>query len=87
MEYTKLCRKRRIISIEFKVAKDDEDLMEKAKKGKEQIVEKEYYNELKLDKVENILTYCIEPRKCSIFLGSVHLWRFLMCKFYNNYMC
>ncbi len=51
-------RKKGII-VEFKVAKDGEDLEEKAKIGKEQILEKEYYKELQLDKVENILIYSV----------------------------
>ena len=47
------------IIVEFKCAKENEDLIKKAEAGKEQIKEKEYYKELELDRVEKILTYCI----------------------------
>lgn len=47
------------IIVEFKVARENEDIEEKAKIGKEQIISKEYYKELELDKVEKILTYAV----------------------------
>ena len=47
------------IIVEFKVAGENEDAEEKARIGKEQILDKEYYKELELDRVENILTYAI----------------------------
>ena len=50
------------IIIEFKLAKENEDLTKKAEEGKKQIVEKEYYKELELDRVEKILTYSIAFR-------------------------
>ena len=50
------------IIIEFKLAKDDEDLEKKAQEGKEQIKNKEYYKELELNGVKNILTYGISFR-------------------------
>ena len=50
------------IIVEFKVAKENEDLTQKAQEGKKQIVDKEYYKELELDKVEKILTYAIAFR-------------------------
>ena len=49
------------IVIEFKLARE-EKLLEKAEEGKRQIKEKKYYKELELDRVENILTYCIAFR-------------------------
>ena len=49
------------IVIEFKLARE-ENLLEKAEEGKRQIKEKKYYKELELDRVENILTYCIAFR-------------------------
>lgn len=54
--------------IEFKVAKKEDNLEEKAKEGFEQLKEKEYYQELVLDKVENIVTYAIafQGKKCKI---------------------
>ena len=56
------------IIIEFKLAKEDEDLEQKALEGKKQIVEREYYKELELDKVEKILTYSIafKGKKCKV---------------------
>ena len=56
------------IVIEFKLARENEDLTEKAEKGKEQIKEKEYYKELELDRVEKILTYCIafKGKNCKV---------------------
>lgn len=56
------------IVVEFKLAKDDEDLLLRAEKGKEQIKEKEYYKELELDKVENIMTYSIafKGKNCKV---------------------
>ena len=47
------------IILEFKIAKEDEDLNKKAEEGKQQIKEKEYYKELELDRVENIITYSV----------------------------
>ena len=47
------------IVVEFKLAKENEDLSKKAEEGKKQIEEREYYKELELDRVENILTYSI----------------------------
>ena len=47
------------IIVEFKLARDNEDLLKKAEDGKRQIVEKKYYKELEHDRVENILTYSI----------------------------
>ena len=54
--------------IEFKVAKKEEDLEQKAREGFEQLKEKEYYQELVLDKVENIMTYAIafQGKRCKI---------------------
>lgn len=42
--------------------------MIEAEKGKEQIKEKEYYKELELDKVENILIYYIafKDKECKV---------------------
>ena len=56
------------IIVEFKVAVENEELEEKAKIGKEQIVDKEYYKELKLDRVENILTYAVafKGKECKV---------------------
>ena len=56
------------IILELKLAKDDEDLEKKAELGKLQIKEKEYYKELELDKVENILTYAVafKGKKCKV---------------------
>ena len=56
------------IVVEFKLAKEDEDLSKKAQEGKEQIKEKEYYKELELDGVKNILTYGIAfiGKKCKV---------------------
>ena len=56
------------IIVEFKVAGKNEELEEKAKIGKEQIVDKEYYKELELDKVENILTYAVafKGKECKV---------------------
>ena len=56
------------IVVEFKLAKEDEDLSKKAQEGKEQIKEKEYYKELELDGVKNILTYGISfiGKKCKV---------------------
>ena len=56
------------IILEFKVAKEDESLEEKAKIGREQILEKEYYKELELDRVENIITYGIafKGKECKV---------------------
>lgn len=56
------------IIVEFKVAKDDEDLEEKARIGKEQIQEKQYYKELELDRIENIITYSIafKGKRCKV---------------------
>ena len=54
--------------IEFKVAKKEEDLEQKAKEGYAQIQEKEYYQELVLDKVENVITYAIafQGKQCKV---------------------
>ena len=54
--------------IEFKVAKKEEDLEQKAREGFEQLKENEYYQELVLDKVENIMTYAIafQGKRCKI---------------------
>ena len=56
------------IVVEFKLAKEDEDLSKKAQEGKEQIKEKEYYKELEIDGVKNILTYGISfiGKKCKV---------------------
>ena len=56
------------IIVEFKVAGENEDLEEKAKIGKEQLVDKEYYKELELDRVENILTYAVafKGKECKV---------------------
>ena len=56
------------IVVEFKVAGENENVEEKAQKGKEQIVDKEYYKELELDRVENILTYAvaIKGKECKV---------------------
>ncbi len=56
------------IVVEFKLAKEDEDLSKKAEQGKEQIKNKEYYKELELDGVKNILTYGISfiGKKCKV---------------------
>ena len=56
------------IVVEFKVAGENEDIEEKAKIGKEQIVDKEYYKELELDRVENILTYAVafKGKECKV---------------------
>lgn len=56
------------IILEFIIAKDSENLEEKAQLGKEQIKEKEYYKELVLDKVENIKNYSIafQGKKCKV---------------------
>ena len=56
------------IIVEFKVVGENEELEEKAKIGKEQIVDKEYYKELELDKVENILTYAVafKDKECKV---------------------
>lgn len=56
------------IIIEFKVAKQEENLEQKLKEGYNQIQEKEYYQELVLDKVENIKTYVIafQGKKCKV---------------------
>ena len=60
-------RKLRII-LEFKLTKENEDVIKRAEEGKEQIKEKEYYKELELDRVENILTYCIafKGKNCKV---------------------
>lgn len=54
--------------LKFKVAKDNEGLEEKAQLGKEQIKEKEYYKELELDRVKNIITYGIafKGKECRV---------------------
>ena len=54
--------------VEFKYAKDDEDIEKKAQDGKKQIFEKEYYKELELDRVEKILTYSIafKDKDCKV---------------------
>lgn len=56
------------IVVEFKLAKEDENIEQKALDGKKQIIEKEYYKELELDKVEKIITYSIAFRgkKCVV---------------------
>ena len=56
------------IIVEFKVARENEDLVEKAKMGKEQLVDKEYYKELELDRVESILTYAVafKGKECKV---------------------
>ena len=56
------------IVVEFKLAQEDEDLSKKAQEGKEQIKEKEYYKELELDGVKDILTYGIAfiGKKCKV---------------------
>ena len=56
------------IVLEFKLAREGEDLVEKAEQGKQQIKEKEYHKELELDKVEKILTYSVAFRgkKCKV---------------------
>ena len=56
------------IIVEFKVAKDSENIEERAKKGKEQIKEKQYYREMELEKVQNILTYSIafKSKHCKV---------------------
>ena len=56
------------IIVEFKVAGENEDIEEKAKMGKEQLVDKEYYKELELDRVENILTYAVafKGKECKV---------------------
>ena len=56
------------IVVEFKVAGENEELEEKARIGKEQIVDKEYYKELELDKVKNILTYAVafKGKECKV---------------------
>ena len=56
------------IVVEFKVAGENENVEEKAQKGKEQIVDKEYYKELELDRVENILTYAVafKGKECKV---------------------
>ncbi len=51
------------IIVEFKLAKENEDLSLKAQEGKKQIYEKEYYKELELDRVEKILIYSIAFRE------------------------
>lgn len=50
------------IVFEFKVAKDDESLEERALTGKEQILNKEYFRELELDRVQNVITYGVAFR-------------------------
>ena len=56
------------IVVEFKFTKDDEDITKKAEEGKKQIEEREYYKELELDRVENILTYSIafKGKNCKV---------------------
>lgn len=56
------------IIVEFKVAKDSENIEERAQKGKEQIKEKQYYREMELEKVQNILTYSIafKSKHCKV---------------------
>ena len=56
------------IVVEFKCAKENEDLVKKAGEGKKQIKEKEYYKELELDKVKNILTYSVafKGKSCKV---------------------
>lgn len=56
------------IIVEFKIARENEDIDLKAKSGKEQIYEKEYYKELELEKVQNIFTYGVafQGKKCSV---------------------
>ena len=56
------------IIVEFKVAGENEKLEEKAKIGKKQIANKEYYKELELDRVENILTYAVafKGKECKV---------------------
>ena len=56
------------IVVEFKVARENEDLIQKAQEGKKQIADREYYKELELDKVEKILTYCIafKDKTCKV---------------------
>ena len=50
------------IIFEFKVAKDGDNLNERAETGKEQILNKEYFKELELDRVQNIITYGVAFR-------------------------
>ena len=56
------------IIVEFKVAKENEDIEKAAIEGKEQINEKQYYKELELDKVQKILTYCVafKGKECKV---------------------
>lgn len=56
------------IIVEFKIARENEDIEQKAKKGTEQIYEKEYYKELELEKVQNILIYSVafQGKKCKV---------------------
>lgn len=50
------------IVFEFKVAKDDESLEENALVGKDQILNKKYFKELELDRVQNVITYGVAFR-------------------------
>lgn len=54
--------------LELKVAEDEEDILKKAKDGYEQIEKKEYYQELLLDRVENIQKYAIafQGKSCKV---------------------
>ena len=56
------------IVVEFKFTKENEDITKKAEEGKKQIEEREYYKELELDRVENILTYSIafKGKSCKV---------------------
>ena len=56
------------IIVEFKLAREEEDITQKAEEGKKQIIEREYYRELELDQVEKILTYSIafKGKECKV---------------------
>ena len=56
------------IVVEFKLAKENEDLTKKAETGKKQIQERQYYKELELDRVGKILTYSIafKGKNCKV---------------------
>lgn len=56
------------IIVEFKVAKENEEIEKVAIEGKEQIKNKKYYEELELDKVQKILTYCVafKGKECKV---------------------
>ncbi len=56
------------IIVEFKVAKENEDIEKVAIEGKEQIKNKKYYEEIELDKVQKILTYCVafKGKECKV---------------------